>query len=113
MKMTFPALALGILISQGALAAGDGTAALGGGVGGVLGNVVGQQLGGSTGAAIGAGVGGRRRECGGGAKGQQDRSGDWRRFGLGRRFADWQSPGRHHRLDHRRRRGGRSRWRAG
>ena len=58
MKMTFPALALGILISQGALAAGDGTAALGGGVGGVLGNVVGQQLGGSTGAAIGAGVGG-------------------------------------------------------
>lgn len=57
MKMTFPALALGILISQGALAAGDGTAALGGGVGGVLGNVVGQQLGGSTGAAIGAGVG--------------------------------------------------------
>lgn len=40
------------------MAAGDGSAAVGGGLGGVPGNVVGGQLGGSTGAAVGAGVGG-------------------------------------------------------
>lgn len=67
MKMTLPTLALGILISQGAMAAGDGTAALGGGVGGALGNIVGQQMGGSTGAAVGAGLGG----AAGGAVGAQ------------------------------------------
>ena len=55
MRLTLPSLALGLLLCQGAFA-GDGTAAIGGGLGGVLGNVVGQQIGGSTGAAIGAGL---------------------------------------------------------
>jgi hypothetical protein len=58
MRLTLPALVLGLLVAQGAMAAGDGTAALGGGLGGALGNVVGQSMGGSTGAAIGAGVAG-------------------------------------------------------
>jgi hypothetical protein len=58
MRLTLPALVLGLLFAQGAMAAGDGTAALGGGLGGALGNVVGQKMGGSTGAAIGAGVAG-------------------------------------------------------
>ena len=58
MRLTLPALVLGLLVAQGAMAAGDGTAALGGGLGGALGNVVGQKMGGSTGAAIGAGVAG-------------------------------------------------------
>ncbi|MGB9091161.1 MAG: bacteriocin, partial [Pseudomonas farsensis] len=57
MRLTLPSLALGLLLCQGAFA-GDGTAAIGGGLGGALGNVVGQQIGGSTGAAIGAGLGG-------------------------------------------------------
>ena len=57
MRITVAVLALSVF-AQGAMAAGDGTAAVGGGVGGVLGNIVGQQLGGSTGAAVGAGVGG-------------------------------------------------------
>ena len=57
MRLTLPALVLGLLVAQGAMA-GDGTAALGGGLGGALGNVVGQKMGGSTGAAIGAGVAG-------------------------------------------------------
>ncbi|MCU1734743.1 bacteriocin, partial [Pseudomonas sp. 20P_3.2_Bac4] len=57
MRFSLPTLALGILMSQAALA-GDGTTAIGGGLGGALGNVVGQQIGGSTGAAIGAGLGG-------------------------------------------------------
>ena len=54
MRLTLPALVLGLLVTQGAMAAGDGTAAIGGGLGGALGNVVGQSMGGSTGAAIGA-----------------------------------------------------------
>jgi hypothetical protein len=58
MRLTLPALVLGLLVAQGAMAAGDGTAAIGGGLGGALGNVVGQSMGGSTGAAIGAGVAG-------------------------------------------------------
>jgi hypothetical protein len=58
MRLTLPAVVLGLLVAQGAMAAGDGTAALGGGLGGALGNVVGQNMGGSTGAAIGAGVAG-------------------------------------------------------
>lgn len=58
MRLTLPALVLGLLAAQGAMAAGDGTAAVGGGLGGALGNVVGQQIGGSTGAAVGAGIGG-------------------------------------------------------
>lgn len=58
MRITLLTLALGALITQGAMAAGDGTTAVGGGLGGALGNIVGQQMGGSTGAAIGAGVGG-------------------------------------------------------
>ncbi|CAG8864879.1 YMGG-like glycine zipper-containing protein [Pseudomonas fluorescens] len=53
-----PAIVFGLLVSQVALAGGNGDAAVGGGLGGVLGNVVGGQVGGSTGAAIGAGVGG-------------------------------------------------------
>jgi hypothetical protein len=57
MRFTLPALVLGLLVAQGAMA-GDGTAAIGGGLGGALGNVVGQSMGGSTGAAIGAGVAG-------------------------------------------------------
>jgi hypothetical protein len=57
MRFTLPALVLGLLVAQGAMA-GDGTAAVGGGLGGALGNVVGQSMGGSTGAAIGAGVAG-------------------------------------------------------
>jgi len=57
MRLTLPALVLGLLVAQGAMA-GDGTAALGGGLGGALGNVVGQKMGGSTGAVIGAGVAG-------------------------------------------------------
>jgi len=57
MRLTLPALVVGLLLAQGAMA-GDGTAAIGGGLGGALGNVVGQKLGGSTGAAIGAGVAG-------------------------------------------------------
>lgn len=44
MRMTLPVLVLSILVAQGAMAAGDGTAAVGGGVGGALGNIVGQQL---------------------------------------------------------------------
>lgn len=48
MRLTLPSLALGLLLCQGAFA-GDGTAAIGGGLGGVLGNVVGQQIGGKTG----------------------------------------------------------------
>lgn len=56
MRLTLPSLALGLLLCQGAFA-GDGTAAIGGGLGGALGNVVGKQIGGSTGAAIGAGLG--------------------------------------------------------
>ena len=71
MKITMPALALGILITQGAMAAGDGTAALGGGVGGALGNIVGQQLGGSTGAAVGAGVGGAAGSAVGAERGKK------------------------------------------
>ena len=39
MRFTLPVLVLGIVISQGAMAAGDGSAAVGGGVGGVLGNI--------------------------------------------------------------------------
>ena len=58
MRLTLSALVLGLFVAQGAMAAGDGTAAVGGGLGGALGNVVGGQLGGSTGAAVGAGVGG-------------------------------------------------------
>src|SRR5471030_624549 len=58
MRLTLSTLVFGLLVAQGAMAAGDGTAAVGGGLGGALGNVVGQQMGGSTGAAIGAGVGG-------------------------------------------------------
>ena len=58
MRLTLSTVVLGLLIAQGAMAAGDGTAAVGGGLGGALGNVVGGQLGGSTGAAVGAGVGG-------------------------------------------------------
>ena len=46
MRLTLPALVLGLLVAQGAMAAGDGTAALGGGLGGALGNVVGQSMGG-------------------------------------------------------------------
>ena len=57
MRLTLPALVLGLLVAQGAVA-GEGTAALGGGLGGALGNVVGQKMGGCTGAAIGAGVAG-------------------------------------------------------
>lgn len=57
-RLTLSAFVLGVFFAQGALAAGDGTAAVGGGLGGALGNVVGGQMGGSTGAAIGAGVGG-------------------------------------------------------
>ena len=44
MQITLPVLLLGMVISQGAMAAGDGSAAVGGGVGGALGNIVGQQL---------------------------------------------------------------------
>jgi hypothetical protein len=58
MRLTLPALVLGLFVAQGAMAAGDGTAAIGGGLGGALGNVVGQSMGGSTGAAVGAGVAG-------------------------------------------------------
>jgi hypothetical protein len=58
MRFIVPVLLLGMLGTQWAMAAGDGTSALGGGIGGALGNVIGQQMGGSTGAAIGAGVGG-------------------------------------------------------
>lgn len=58
MRLSLSALFFGLFIAQGAMAAGDGSAAVGGGLGGVLGNVVGGQLGGSTGAAVGAGVGG-------------------------------------------------------
>ncbi|MCK1794099.1 bacteriocin, partial [Pseudomonas sp. TNT19] len=50
MRLTLPALVLGLFVAQGAMAAGDGTAAIGGGLGGALGNVVGQSMGGSTGA---------------------------------------------------------------
>ena len=57
MRLTLPALVLGLLVAQGAMAAGDGTAALGGGLGGALGNVVGQNMGGSTGAASSGGSG--------------------------------------------------------
>lgn len=49
MRLTLPSLALGLLLCQGAFA-GDGTAAIGGGLGGALGNVVGQSIGGKTGA---------------------------------------------------------------
>src|SRR5471030_2068531 len=76
MRLTLSTLVFGLLVAQGAMAAGDGTAAVGGGLGGALGNVVGQQMGGSTGAAIGAGVGGgagRRR-----TQGQSHRSGGGR-----------------------------------
>jgi len=64
MRLTLPALVVGLLLAQGAMA-GDGTAAIGGGLGGALGNVVGQKLGGSTGAAIGCRGcrGGRQRGC--------------------------------------------------
>ncbi len=58
MRLSLSALFFGLVVAQGAMAAGDGTAAVGGGLGGALGNVVGGQLGGSTGAAVGAGVGG-------------------------------------------------------
>jgi hypothetical protein len=57
-RLMLPAIVFGLLLSQVALAGGNGDAAVGGGLGGVLGNVVGGQVGGSTGAAIGAGVGG-------------------------------------------------------
>ena len=54
MRLTLPALVLGLLVAQGAMAAGDGTAALGAAGGSVIGN----SLGGRTGATIGAGLGG-------------------------------------------------------
>jgi hypothetical protein len=53
------------------MAAGDGTAAVGGGIGGALGNVIGQQMGGSTGAAVGAGVGGAAGGALGAGKGNK------------------------------------------
>ncbi|VVM40568.1 hypothetical protein PS623_00219 [Pseudomonas fluorescens] len=53
MRLTLPSLALGLLLSQSAFA-GDGTAAIAGGLGGVLGTVGGQQMCVPTGAAIGA-----------------------------------------------------------
>ena len=52
MRLSLSALFFGLLVAQGAMAAGDGSAAVGGGLGGVLGNVVGGQLGGSTGAGF-------------------------------------------------------------
>ncbi len=70
MRSTLPALVVGLLLAQGAMA-GDGTAAIGGGLGGALGNVVGQQLGGSTGAAIGAGVAGAAGSAAGARKGSR------------------------------------------
>ena len=44
MRLTLPALVLGLLVAQGAMAAGDGTAALGGGLGGAAGGAVGSNL---------------------------------------------------------------------
>jgi hypothetical protein len=74
MRLTLPALVLGLLVAQGAMAAGDGTAALGGGLGGALGNVVGQSMGGSTGAAIGAGVAGAAGSAVGARKGSRTKA---------------------------------------
>ena len=74
MRLTLPALVLGLLVAQGAMAAGDGTAALGGGLGGALGNVVGQKLGGSTGATIGAGVAGAAGGAAGAHKGNRTKA---------------------------------------
>jgi hypothetical protein len=71
MRMTLSTVVLGLLIAQGAMAAGNGDAAVGGGLGGVLGNVVGGQLGGSTGAAVGAGVGGAAGSAVGARKGSR------------------------------------------
>jgi hypothetical protein len=68
MRLTFPALVLGLLVAQGALA-GETSTAVGGGLGGALGNIVGQKMGGSTGAALGAGVGGAAGSAVGAKKG--------------------------------------------
>mgnify|MGYP006220394187 CR=1 FL=1 len=40
MRLSLSALFFGLLVAQGAMAAGDGTAAVGGGLGGALGNIV-------------------------------------------------------------------------
>ena len=74
MRLTLPALVLGLLVAQGAMAASNGTAALGGGLGGALGNVVGQQLGGSTGATIDAGVAGAAGGAAGAHKGNRTKA---------------------------------------
>jgi hypothetical protein len=74
MRLTLPALVLGLLVAQGAMAASNGTAALGGGLGGALGNVVGQKLGGSTGATIGAGVAGAAGGAAGAHKGNRTKA---------------------------------------
>src|SRR6187402_11967 len=70
-RLALSAFLAGLLMAQGAMAANDGTAAVGGGLGGALGNVVGGQLGGSTGAAIGAGVGGAAGSAVGANKGSR------------------------------------------
>ena len=57
MRLTLPSLALGLLLCQGAFA-GDGTAAIGGGLGSAGGSLLGGAVGGRTGSTVGAGLGG-------------------------------------------------------